>query len=162
MSFNPRYRNRTVNNAERTSEDRVRRIFFDKFYFEALVNQDNPRDLERKRDAIGNAAKESLEPYLSFIKNSIDAEKKKADYECKFKIIKSNDSYKLEWQYPRFSISRSQITPIIFLFMGDNELKEEKNRLILETHEIMVTFSKDDAVLSPDKKRILSVKNNPE
>ena len=162
MSFNPRYRNRTVNNAERTSEDRVRRIFFDKFYFEALVNQDNPRDLERKRDAIGTAAKESLEPYLSFIKNSIDAEKKKADYECKFKIIKSNDSYKLEWQYPRFSISRSQITPIIFLFMGDNELKEEKNRLILETHDIMVTFSKDDAVLSPDKKRILSIKNNPE
>ena len=162
MSFNPRYSTKVVNNAERTSEDRARRIFFDKFYFEALVNQDNPRELERKRDAIGTATKASLEPYLSFIKNSIDTEKKKADYECKFKIIKSNDSYKLEWQYPRYSISRSQIRPTIFLFIGDNELKEEKNRLILDTHDIMVTFSKDDAVLSPDKKRILAIKNNPD
>ena len=84
-----------VNKAERTLDDRARRIFFDKFYFEALVNQDNPRELERKRDAIGTAAKVSLEPYLSFIKNSIDTEKKKADYECKFKIIKNNDNHSI-------------------------------------------------------------------
>lgn len=162
MSLNPRYRNKTVNNAERTQEDRARRIFYDKFYFEALVNQDKPKDLEGKRDAIGTATKTSLEPYLKFIKNSIDTEKKKADYECKFKIIKSNDTYKLEWLYPRYSISMAQITPAIFLFMADNELKEEKNRLILESHDIMVTFSKDDAVLSSDNKKIISIKNNSE
>ena len=132
------------------------------FYFEALVNQDRHKDLNAKRDAIWNATDESLCPYLSFIKNSIETEKKKAEYECKFKIIKSHDTYKLERLYPRYSISKSQIVPAIFLFIGDNELKEEKNRLILDTYDIMITFSRDDAVLSPDNKRILSIKNNPE
>lgn len=134
------------------------------FYFEALVwneIQNNGR-LQKKRDAIFKATKSSLKPYKDFISNSIEAEKKKTAYECNFKIQKDHDSYTVNWVYPRYSILKAQISPELYLNIEGIELKEGKNRIIFETSDIMVTFTKDDVELSKDAKKIIAIKNAPE
>jgi Superfamily I DNA and RNA helicases and helicase subunits len=133
------------------------------FYFEALVRGEisSIDRLAGKRDAIFNATRSSLKPYRDFIKNSIEAERKKTDYECNFKILKSHDTYTVNWVYPRYSILKTQITPELYLNIEGIELKKEKNRIIFETSDIMVTFTKDDVELSKEDKKFITIRNAP-
>lgn len=133
------------------------------FFYEALVHSecDNSK-LDGKRNAISAATSSSLKPYLDFLQNAIETEEKKADYQCNFKILKSNDSYKLEWLYPRYSIGKIQLVPKISFDISNIDLKETKNRIIFEDTDKMITFSMDDAILSRDKTQLLSIKNNPD
>lgn len=126
-------------------------------YFEALVG-------ERKAIAIQKAAKKSLEPYLNFVGNSIKIEEKKADYECRFEFVDADDSYKIEWRFPRYRVRKSQLSPEARLRIGKGcELKPEKNALVLEWEDedkiSKVSFSKDETSLSPDGEWIVAVKN---
>lgn len=149
---------------KRPGNDNSFQKFKTDFYFEALVWNEvsgNER-LSGKREAVFNATRSSLKPYRDFIKNSIEAERKKTDYECNFRILKSHDTYTVNWVYPRYSILKVQITPELYLNIEGIELKEGKNRIIFETSDIMVTFTRDDVSLSNDGKKIISINNKPE
>ncbi len=157
---------RNNSQSNKTKNDTVLSLFQKlkaEFYFSALVRSEisNIEKLAGKRDAIFNATRSSLKPYRDFIKNSIEAERKKTDYECNFKILKSHDTYTVNWVYPRYSILKAQITPELYLNIEGIELKEGKNRIIFETSDIMVTFTKDDVELSKDAKKIIAIKNAP-
>ena len=154
---------RNNSQSNKTKNDTVLSLFQKlkaEFYFSALVRSEisNIEKLAGKRDAIFNATRSSLKPYRDFIKNSIEAERKKTDYECNFKILKSHDTYTVNWVYPRYSILKAQITPELYLNIEGIELKEGKNRIIFETSDIMVTFTKDDIELTKDAKKIIAIK----
>ena len=133
-------------------------------YFEALACRDGSRNPQGKANAIQKAAWFSLKPYLNFVKNSIDIERDKADYECRFEIVDNDESYKIEWRSPRYRVRKSQLSPEARLRVGKGcELKPEKNALVLEWEDedkiSKVSFSKDETSLSPDGEWIVAVKN---
>ena len=151
MAMNPQ-NNHQSNNLSRNRD----------FFYEALIHSESndPNRLEGRKKALFAATYSSLKPYLDFLSNAIKSEEKKTDYECNFKILKSHDSYKLEWEFPRYSISKNQLIPKIAFNIENIELKEEKNRFIFEDADKMITFSQNQAILSKDYKKLLSIAND--
>lgn len=136
------------------------------FFFEALLANENPQSRfkaedSKKIEAIEIATKTSLDPYLKFLNNSINALSKRADYECLFQKLNDNDSFALNLKFRRYSINKKNTLSASIKLEDSSYLKQDKkNRLLFIESDEEIAFYKKDARFSPDGRSILSINDS--
>lgn len=129
------------------------------FFFEALVRKELRADssnLNKKAEAISKATRESLEPYKAYLKNALDAENNRQNYSCYCRKISEQDRYRIEWKYPRYSLSKKES---ITFEISKKDLKPEKNRLFFETSGKTISFPESEARFDAQGK-LIEIKQN--
>ncbi len=123
-----------------------------------------------KTRAFVNTTKAALEPYFSFLNEAIKAEEKRGQYEVNWKRIQSKFVIRLKPIIQKIKIHKPKA--MLRLSLNNTELKEEKNRLIFETQDEMITFGKSDGKvvdnmfifspsIFPESEEVLDLNGNP-
>lgn len=136
------------------------------FFFEALLANEYPQSRFKAEDskkikAIEIATKTSLDPYLKFLNNSINALSKRSDYACLFQKLNDNDSFALNLKFRRYSINKKNTLSASIKLEDSSYLKQDKkNRLLFIESDEEIAFYKKDARFSPDGRSILSINDS--